>query len=149
MNRIHTCNWQIKKLISAIQNLCLPLRPPWCSSLCLLTLKVLVVLKIRPSLLTWMRKADDISQFVKAQYTQHSENVFNSPLTLWPPPNSNLKGLPWIMFVVAFPSSSFVFKLCYGLHHVPNSIHHLPPLPLHTLVPLVTKLTIPWLISSI
>lgn len=110
MNRICTCNWQIKKLISAIQNLCLPLRPPWCSSLCFAYLKVLVVLKIRPSLLTWMRKADDISQFVKAQYTQHSE-MFELPLTLSPPPNSNLKRLPWIMFVVAFPSSSFVFKL--------------------------------------
>jgi hypothetical protein len=36
-------------------------------------LKVLAVLKIRPSLLTWMRKADDISQFLKPQYTQHSE----------------------------------------------------------------------------
>lgn len=48
-----------------------------------------------------------------------------------------------------FSKLIFCVQTCYGLHHVPNSIHHLPPLPLHTLVPLVTKLTIPWLISSI
>jgi len=140
MNRICTCNGQIKKLISAIQNLCLPLRPPWCSSLCLLTWKYLwswrFVLLFSPG---WERPMTLANSW--KPNTHNTQKMFLTPPNTLTSTQFQFERVALNYVCSRFSKLIFCvqtllwFASCAQLH--PPLAH----LPLHTIVPLVTKLT--------